>query len=89
MEILSILPSVSVFGITFGTLLMGLAGPPGREEKAPRKTAPNPAGTVQRSTPLDIGTWRSSEDSLSQAAALFIISPLSEDHADPGNSSGQ
>lgn len=89
MQLLTVLSSVSMVGVALGVVLMGVFGTSGRQETAPQEPEPNPESSVRRTPPLDIGKWRSSEDSLSQATAMFLSSPLTQDHAKSGSNKEQ
>ena len=82
MQLLTILPSASMVGFSLGVLLTGVARAFGEGEPLLQKPLPGPASSALRTTPLDIGNWGSSEDSLSRAAAMFMASPLTKDDTD-------
>jgi hypothetical protein len=69
-------------GGTLGVVLMGVLGTSRGKEAAPQEPDRNPGSSTRRTAPLDIGKWRSSEDSLSRATAMFVSSPLTVEDAD-------
>ena len=82
MQLLTALSSVSMVGVTLGVVLMGVLGTSQGRGVAPQEPDRNPGSSTRRTAPLDIGKWRSSEDSLSRATAMFVSSPLAMDDAE-------
>ena len=82
MQLLTALSSVSMVGVTLGVALMGVLGTSRGKDAAPQDPDRNLGSSGRRTAPLDIGKWRSSEDSLSRATAMFVSSPLTQDHAE-------